>query len=369
MKNTPKVAIVCDWLYGGGAEKVVLELHKMFPDAPIYTSYCSQDWRDKLDRKVITGYLQYWPFSSLRKFLPVLRIWWFTRLKFDGFGLVISCTGNGESKGIKVPAGTKHICYCFTPTHFYWRHYNQYMKNPGFGIFNWLARLGLKILAGPLRKWDLKASKRPDYLIAISNHIKSDIKKYYGRDSVIIHPPVDTENFALSSGNRHGFVTVGRQTAYKRLDIIIEACNQLELPLKVIGKGPEHKILVRRAGKTIDFPIVPDNKELSKIIGASEAFLFAAYEDFGIAPVEAMATGTPVIAYKAGGALDYVIPGKTGEFFTEQTVESLTHFLKNFEPSAFNQKYIADFAEKFNEQVFKSKFKDLISRYVIKNTQ
>src|SRR3982750_2655078 len=125
-----KVAIVHDWLYGGGAERVIYELHKMYPDAPIYTSYCSPEWRQKLDGKVVTGFLQHWPFSRLRKFLPVLRIWWFTRLDFTGYDLVISSSGNGEAKGVRVPKDTMHICYCHTPTHFYWRNYQQYLARP-----------------------------------------------------------------------------------------------------------------------------------------------------------------------------------------------------------------------------------------------
>ena len=137
-----KVAIVCDWLIGGGAEKVVLELHKIFPDAPIYTSYCTPSWRKQLDNKVVTGWLQYWPFSSLRKFIPFLRIWWFQSLKFDKYDLIISASG-AEAKGVKVPKHIPHISYIFSPTHYYWSKYDDYIKNPGFGIANPIARLGL----------------------------------------------------------------------------------------------------------------------------------------------------------------------------------------------------------------------------------
>lgn len=151
-----KVAIVHDWLVGGGAELVVQEMHRMFPEAPIYTSYCSDEWRQKLDGKVVTGWLQRWPFSKLRKYLPLLRIWWFTHLDLSEYDLVISSSGNGEAKGVRVPSTTTHICYCHTPTHFYWRHYDQYLRHPGFGICNPLARLGLRLLVGPLRRWDRK---------------------------------------------------------------------------------------------------------------------------------------------------------------------------------------------------------------------
>lgn len=355
-----KIAIVHDWLYGGGAELVVLELHRMYPDAPIFTSYCNDDWRKRLDGKVITGYLQHWPFSKLRKFLPVLRIWWFTHLKFDGYDLVISSSGNGEAKGIRVPKNTKHICYCHTPTHFYWRHYDHYLAHPGFGFFDPLARLGLRVLVGPLRRWDKKASGRPNYFIANSNHTKSDIKKYYGRDAIVINPPVDTQRFSSSNSSRKGFITVGRLVTYKRVDILVEACNKLSLDFTVVGRGPDLAKLKAMAGPTITFD---DNASREKVVDymtSAQAFLFAAYEDFGITPVEAMAAGTPVIAYKAGGALDYVIHGKTGEFFEEQTAESLAKALKSFDSKKYDATIIQKEAEKFSPAVFRQKIEAFI---------
>ncbi len=155
--DNKKIAIVHDWLVGGGAEKVVQAMHELFPDAPIYTSYCSDEWREKLDGKVVTGYLQKWPFSKLRKFLPVLRIWWFEHLDLTDFDIVLSSSGNGEAKGVKRlnPMAT-HICYCHSPTHFYWDKYDEYLKSPGFGMFNPLARLGLKVLVGPLAQMGFK---------------------------------------------------------------------------------------------------------------------------------------------------------------------------------------------------------------------
>jgi glycosyltransferase involved in cell wall biosynthesis len=327
-----KVAIVHDWLVGGGAEKVVQALHEMFPEAPIYTSYSTDEWRKKLDNKVVTGALQHWPFGTLRKFIPPLRIWWFRSLDLDGYDLIISSSGNGEAKHIRKPKGAKHINYCHTPPHFLWRHYDQYMKTPGFGLFNSLARLGLKLLVGPLRKADYAAAQKVDQFIANSTHIQSDIKKYYGRDSVVIHPPVDVERFrkyARPQTERHGFVTVGRLVPYKRVDIIVDACTQLGLDLKVIGKGPELANLQKRAGPTIQFITDASDEVVATEMGQAEAFIFAAFEDFGITPVEAMAVGTPVIAYKAGGALDYVIEGKTGLFFSSQSSQALMALLSH----------------------------------------
>lgn len=357
-----KVAIVHDWLIGGGAERVVAELHAMFPDAPIYTSYCSDEWRRRLDGKVVTGFLQRWPFSRLRKFVGVLRIWWFTHLDFSGYDLVISSSGNGEAFGVRTPAGTVHLCYCHTPTHYYWRHYDQYMRRPGFGVFDPLARLGLKLLVGPLRRWDLRASKRPDAFIANSTHIQRDIKQYYGRDSVVIFPPIDVARFTAVAqpGKRVGFVTMGRQAPAKRTDVIVEACTRLNLPLKVIGRGPDHERLVRMAGPSVTFLTDVTDAEMPAQLAGAEAFLFASFDDFGIAPIEAMAAGTPVIAYRAGGALDYVEPGKTGLFFDEQTPESLAAVLQTFDQQHFDHATIQRAAEHFSPEIFRASMQRLI---------
>jgi glycosyltransferase involved in cell wall biosynthesis len=360
-----KIAIVHDWLVGGGAERVIQELHELYPDAPIYTSYCTPEWRQKLNDKVVTGYLQYWPFGSLRKFLPVLRRFWFRHLDLSAYDLVISSAGNGEAKDITVRPGTTHICYCHSPTHFYWRHYDDYMKHPGFGVFNPLARLGLKLFIGPLRKWDYAAAQKPDYFIANSTHIQADIKKYYGREATVIHPPVDIERFRSTANGqrptRHGFVTIGRLKAYKRVDLIIQACNKLQLPLTVVGRGPELGALKKLAGPTITFDSMADDQTVVSYMQTAEAFIFAAHEDFGITPVEAMAAGTPIIAYQAGGALDYVKTGQTGLFFESQTVSSLIKALQHFQKTTFNQATIRSAAQQFSSQHFRAEFSRLVT--------
>ncbi len=354
-QNTPlKVAIVHDWLYGGGAERVIAELHAMFPAAPIYTSYCSDEWRKRLDNKVVTGFLQRWPFNKLRKYVGFLRIWWFTHLDFSGYDLVISSSGNGEAKGIRVPKGVKHICYCHTPTHYYWRHYDLYMKEPGFGRFNGLARFGLKMLVGPLRRWDLKASKRPDYFIANSTHIQEDIKQYYNRDSVVIFPPVDIARFAGTKDlPRSGFVMASRQVPQKKFDLAIAACNKLQVPLTIIGRGPEHERLVKMAGPTVTFPENVTDEQMATYYWAAAGFIWPCFDDFGVTPVEAMAAGTPVIAYRAGGALDYVVENRTGLFFDEQTVDSLAAQLQVFPTHQFNSQVIRQDAAHFAPSVFR----------------
>ncbi len=361
-----KVAIVHDWLVGGGAERVVEELHKLYPEAPIYTSYATEEWRQKLDGRVVTGWLQY--LGRIRKFIPLLRIWWFQSLDFSVYDLVISSSGNGEAKGVKTLPKTLHVNYCHSPTHFYWRHYDQYIREPGFGLMNPLARLGLKLFVRPLRKWDYRAAQRADYVIANSNHIRDEIKTFYGRESVVIHPPVDVERFqAAHASSRAGFVTAGRQVPYKKTSLIIDACNQLELPLTVIGRGPEHQALVRMAGPTVTLLDNVSDRDIPHYFAEAEGFLFAAYEDFGVTPVEAMAAGTPVLAYKAGGALDYVVPGKTGEFFKEQSAESLMEALKKFDPAIYDRAKISSHANEFSGEEFKVKFQNYIDNIHNKN--
>jgi glycosyltransferase involved in cell wall biosynthesis len=357
-----KVALVADWLVGvGGAERVLLELHRLYPDAPIYTSQYDTrkiDWF--ADADVRTTWLQKLP-KSLRKFLPPLRALAFSRLDLSGYDLVISSSG-AEAKGVRTGPKTVHISYIHSPTHYYWIRYAEYLRNPGFGRLDPLARIGLKLLVGPLRWWDFRAAQKPDYLVANSTHTQSMIKQFYGRESEVIHPPVDTERFVGKAEEpRRGFVTAGRQTPYKRLDLAVEACSELGLPLVVVGGGPDHRRLKRLAGKSVTFFRGKTDEEVAHYLQTSLAFIFPNLDDFGIVAVEAMAAGTPVIAYKAGGALDYVQEGRTGIFFDEQTPESLEKTLQRFNPESFNHDEIQKQAAKFSIEVFRDKMQKFIN--------
>jgi glycosyltransferase involved in cell wall biosynthesis len=356
-----RVAIVHDWLVGGGAELVVEQLHRMYPEAPIYTSYATREWRKRLDGKVVTGWLQ--PLGFMRKFIPLLRIWWFTSLKFDGYTLVISSSG-AEAKGIHVPKGTLHVNYCHAPTHYYWSRYDEYLRRPGFGRLDWLARLGLKTLVAPLRRWDYKAAQRPDYIVANSTHIQAEVQKYYGRKSVVVYPPIYLERFQKPENQklpRAGFLVSGRQTPYKRFDLAVQACTELGLPLTVIGDGPDHQRLRKLAGPSVTFLGKVSDTVLEQEFASAKALIFAGLDDFGITPVEAMASGTPVVAYQAGGALDYVVPGRTGVFFGRQTVDSLVEVLKKFEPERYSAPAIATFAQKFSAEEFQKTMRAFLS--------
>jgi glycosyltransferase involved in cell wall biosynthesis len=362
-----RIAIICDWLTGiGGAERVVLEVHRMFPDAPIYTSQYDPkaiDWF--LNADVRTTRLNRLP-KRLKKFLPALRAWSFSHLKLKGYDLVISISG-AEAKAVQAPPGALHISYCHAPTHYYWSRYEYYLTHPGFGSQDWLARIGLKALVSRLRKWDYKAAQRPHYMIANSTHTQAMIKKYYDRDSVVIHPPVDIERYQLAPDTeepaRRGFVITGRQTPYKRIDLAIKACGRLGLPLTVIGSGPEHQNLRKIAGPTITFVTNASDTDVARYLQSSEAFIFPTnVEDFCIAPVEAMAAGTPVIAYRAGGPLDYVVEGKTGVFFDEQTVDSLVRVLRKFPDHSFSRKALQDQAKRFSVRNFQANLNEFIEQ-------
>lgn len=371
MKKDLKVAIVCDWLTGiGGAEKVVLELHKLFPDAPIYTSQYdpkSLDWFKTAD--VRTLWLQYLP-KSLKKFLPPLRALAFRRLNLSSYDLVISSSG-AEAKAVKTGKDTMHISYIHAPTHYYWMRYDDYLKNPGFGSFDWLARIGLKALVGPLRRLDYKAAQKPNYLIANSNFTKDQIKKYYDRESEVIFPPIDIEKFKNSNeqSDRKGLLTIGRQTPYKRIDLAVSAATKLNLPMAVVGNGPDHQKLMKIAGNNVTFISDASDLEITKFMASAKAFIFPGVDDFGIAAVEALAAGTPVIAYKDGGALDYMIDGMNGLFFDEPTSQSLIDALNIFKNHHFSSLAIEKTATKFSTKEFATRMSSFIHSRLTESTK
>lgn len=368
--SKPKIAIVHDWLYGGGAEKVVLEIHKLYPEAPIYTSFCTDEWRRKLDNKVITGYLQRWPFAKLRRFLPLLRQWWFARLDLSQYDIILSSSGNGEAKFARKSRPEQlHICYCHTPTHFYWRHYDEYIKRPSFRP-RWLARLGLKTLVRPLKKRDFAAAQQVDIFIANSTGIQADIAEFYQKKSSVIFPPIDISNFSPLAKTRRQTVIPkkpccliwGRIVPMKRLDVAIDACQKLGWQLDIIGKGPDMDCLKKLAGSHTNFLGFVDDVTREKHIREADLFIFCSHEDFGIAPVEALAAGIPVVAYQAGGALDYIKPEKNGWFFSEQTAEQLIKTLKELPGKKVSPTKISATANEFSAAIFRKSMKNIVEK-------
>ena len=371
MKKDLKVALVCDWLTNvGGAEKVLLRIHELYPDAPIYTSKYDPEGIDWFkDADVRTGWLQKFP-TKLRRILGPLRQRYFSKLDLSEYDLVISVTG-AEAKAVRVPNGV-HVSYCHVPTQYYWQMYKDYIKNPGFGIFNPIVRFFFRLMVGPLRYFDLKASQRPDYYVTISKYAQEKIKEHYGRDSVIIHPPVEIEDFKTKKGNNkpvekyveNSYITTSRQVNWKRIDLAVRACEMTQRHLVVIGEGPEHKKLVKLAKGSAFIKFLPlmKKEKLARYLGKAKGYLFPSMEPFGIAPVEALAAGCPVIAYGEGGAKDYVVDGKNGILFDQQTSVSLAEAIIDFEKKKFSRDKIAKTANKFSEDRFDNELKQFINK-------
>lgn len=371
-----KVALVCDWLTNvGGAEKVLLEMHRMFPEAPIYTSkYAPKkiNWFDGAD--VRTGWLQLFPVWS-RRLLAPLRNRWFSHLRLDEYDLIISVTG-AEAKAVrsgkwlyehgKKSANPKgiHVSYCHVPTQYYWQMYDDYVKDPGFGAFNNVVRFFFRIMTKSLRKKDYEAAQVPDYFVTISEYARGLFEKYYDRDAIVIHPPVEVDDFAKQARKTHAdyYITTSRQVNWKRIDLAIKACMELKRELVVVGEGTEHNKLVKMSRKSewIKFLPLQGKRELAELLADARGYLFPSMEPFGIAPVEALAAGCPVVAYEKGGAKDYVIDGENGVLFDRQSVKSISEAVLRFEQIDFDRKKVSKTAEYYSIKRFEKEVREFI---------
>ena len=368
-----KVALVCDWLTGvGGAEKVILAVHRMYPEAPIYTSQYRPktiDWFKDAD--VRTGWLNWLP-ASLKRFIPFLRQWYFSRLDLSDYDVVISITG-AEAKAVQTGPDTLHVSYMHAPIQYYWTLYDQYIENPGFGVLNPLARLGLKLMVGPLRKADYQSAQGPDVVVSNSTYIRDEIKKYYDRDSEVVWPNVDIETIQKLATTKKQpkaepgqFIIYGRQVSWKRMDIAIQAAIMTKSHLLVIGDGPENAALRALADDSGYIKFMPRYNGIEEIVGhivESRAYIFPSIEPFGIAPVEALAAGTPVIGLKKGGALDMIDEGVNGIYFDEQTPKSLAAAMEKFSQLKFDRSAVMASAEKFSEAEFVRKMKKIVTKH------
>ncbi len=360
-----KIAIVHDFLtYWGGAEQVLVSLHRLWPEAPIYTLFYEKNFTKKYfpATYIHASFLQKFPEFLLRRkkfLLPFLAIAPET-LDLRDFDLVIS-SSSSFGKGIIVKPKTVHISYCHSPTRFLWDWYYEYCRENNFGIFK-------KIFVLPvlhyLRLWDRSAADRVDYFIANSKNVAKRIKKFYGRDSKVIYPPVDVDKLSLNSKTAKGnyFLIVSRLSPYKKIDQAIEAFNKLNLPLVIAGEGPQKKYLESIAGKNIKFlGFIEKDKLLSCYLNA-RALIFPGEDDFGITAVEAMAAGSPVIACRKGGVSESVIEGISGEFFESPISTLIADAVWRFinKESAYSREAIAANAQKFSRERFEKEIKEYI---------
>lgn len=356
------IALIHDWITNlAGAERVLLNLSEIFPKAPIYTSvYDSERAKAFAGKRIYTSFLQNIPFMKTKRELLIP----FTPIAFEQFNLskydlVISNT-TMAAKGVITKPETIHVCYCHTPPRYLWEP--DLDPRASKGKFSFLR----SNIMHKMRIWDKVAADRVDYFFANSKYIASRIKKYYGRDSKVVYPGVRTDHFKIAKDSEIGdyFLFVSRLVGYKKCDIVIQAFNDLGLPLKIIGRGPEKSRLQKMAKPNIEFLGYLSDEEVVKYYSEAKAFIFAAEEDFGIVPIEAMASGRPVIAYKGGGALETVVEGVTGTFFEEQTPQCLIDCVKSFKPSSYDPKKVRDHAQKFSEEVFRKEFKEAIEQVV-----
>ncbi|KKU22411.1 hypothetical protein A2376_00155 [Candidatus Woesebacteria bacterium RIFOXYB1_FULL_47_31] len=355
-----KTALVYDRINKwGGAERVLTALHEIFPEASLFTAVYSPKkakWAE-IFPLVIPSFLQKIPLMQEKhEFLGTLTPLAFESFDFSGYDLVISVTSEA-AKGIITRPGTAHLCYCLTPTRYLWSGHDLYFPKGSL----------LRSISAPavayLRQWDKMAAQRPDVMVAISRAVRARISKYYGRDSQVLFPPVEIEKFAPISPSIRGnfFLMVNRLVPYKRVDLAVRAFNQLGLPLVVVGKGSQERKLKAMAKDNVKFKGELTERELADYYRKCAALIFPQEEDFGIAAVEAQAAGAPVIAFKAGGALDTVVDGQTGVFFEKQTVPALAQAVKNFGKISFDAKILRENAERFSKERFKKEFRALVA--------
>lgn len=357
-----KLVLVHDWLNQiGGAEDVLEILVDMYPDSPIYTSIY---WREKMpshwqDWDLHTLWIDHLPFihQKHQAYLLFYPLAW-RGLNLSNYDIVLT-NKSGFCHGLKIGPATLHICYCLAPTRYVWQ-YDAYMQRENVPK---PIRLALRPIMQFLKRWDYQAAQRVHHFIAISTDIQQRIKQFYHRDSEIIFPPVEAaERFEPVSKPDDYFLSLGRLVPYKRVDLIVEACTRLNLPLKVAGRGRDLERLQAMAGPTVEFLGYVSDDDLPDLFAHAKAFIFPGLEDFGITPVQSQAAGRPVIAYKGGGALDTVIEGKTGAFFDEQTVESLMQVLQVFDANDYNPSDCREHALKFDTSIFKQQLSSTIDR-------
>ncbi len=357
-----KIALVHDYLVqNGGAEKVLEAFCELYPDAPIHTLIYSEKLMHGsfAGKKIVTSFLQRLPFAAVRhRIFPQFMPFAIEQFDFSDYDLVLS-DSSSFAKGIITGPETLHICYMHTPMRFAWDDCQKYNRDFYFPKY---VKALVPFAMNYLRLWDRASADRPDKIIANSRFVGRRIKKYYKRDADVINPPIDIDRFGISNKKEKFFLAGGRLMAYKRFDIIVEAFNELGLPLKINGRGPEMERLKKMAKSNIEFLGRVEDDELPKYFSECQAFIFPQEEDFGIMAIEVMASGTPLIAYRGGDIPEHMEEGKTGIFFENQTAKDIVEAVKRFDATQYDPQYIRNNVLKFDKNLFKAKIKNYVER-------
>ena len=346
-----RIALVHDYFVQmGGAERVAEAMHESFPSAPMYTTVALPQ---SLPQRLRTADIRTSPLQHLpaidRRFRHYFMLYPFAVENFDlsQYDLIFS-SSSGYAKGVRRRRNAIHVCYCHTPMRWVWR-YEDYVARERFGR---VARALLPLMLWPLRQWDLRASRQPNYYIANSRLVAQRIKRIYGREAHVIPPPIDVNRFHMSNEIDDYYLVLSRLMPYKRIDLAIEACKQMNRRLIVIGDGPDRARLEKLADDRIEFLGRQPDKVVNYYAARCRALLFPGEEDFGMAPLEANAAGRPVIAYRSGGAVETVEENVTGVFFDQPSSVSLAESIEKFEGLRFDQYALRRHAEKFDRTVF-----------------
>ncbi|MDD5397157.1 MAG: glycosyltransferase [Candidatus Moranbacteria bacterium] len=357
-----RIAFVHDYLVQhGGAERVLECLTEIYPYAPIYTILYNEDAMHGVfaDKRIHTSYLQKFPFArKWHRVFPLLMPPAIEQFDFSAYDIVVS-DSSSYAKGIITGPETLHLCYMHTPMRYAWDDCQKYTRD---FYFPRLIKKLIPFAMNYIRLWDKVSADRVDVFVANSNFVARRIKKYYHKESMVIHPPIDTKNFTImpKESDEKYFLMVGRLIAYKRHSIAIKAFNEMKLPLKIIGRGPELKRLQKIAGPTIEFLCRVDDENLKKYYANCEAVIFPQEEDFGIVAIEALSSGKPLIAFRGGDIPEHMEEGKMGVFFDQQTPEAIIEAVEKFKTLTFNANHIRSKVLKFDREVFKQKMQAFI---------
>ena len=357
-----KVALIHYWLTNmRGGENVTAEFCKLFPEADIFThAWNPEKVKEPFNsHKITETFISRLPLArkKCQIYLPLMPSA-LARLDFSPYDLILS-NESGPSKGIRKPVSARHVCYCNTPMRYVWDMFDDYYRATGIG-----GKIAMRMFKNYMRKYDLRSAENVDQFLANSNFVAERIKRIYGRDSIVVYPPVDTDYFVRekSDDTKDYYLIAGQLISYKRPELALRACLRMHRKLVLVGDGPMRPVLEKEAAGNPDIVFAgrASRPQLRKYYAEAKALIFPGIEDFGIVPLESQSVGVPVIALGIGGALETIAAGKTGIFFQEPTVDSLCHAIEEFEALQFDRKTIIDHAQKFHRDVFVQKMRDVL---------